>query len=278
MSSPKPEVTIITIGHSVRQELQRFLPAVEEHAGVPFEVIYVDNASTDDTLDWLRETHPDVTVIELQENVWDGARNPALSRARGRFTMFLDSDALLTPNALPAMVEAMDEHPQWGLIGPRLVYPDGTLQLSCRRFPPRLLPLMRRPPLSWLLEDSRPVQRHLMADADHTRTRPVLYMISACLLFRTEIGRQIGPLDETIGLGGSADVDWGLRWSTTGMSGIYFPGATVIHDYRRTSNKTPLSRDAWRHLRAFVRLQWKYRGQRRSLIRLADQLDQSVSS
>jgi GT2 family glycosyltransferase len=278
MSDPGPEVSIITIGHSVRHELERFLPAVEEHAGVPFEVIYADNASTDDTLAWLRENHPEVTVIELQENVWDGARNPALRRARGRYTMFLDSDALLTPNALPIMVEAMDEHPQWGLIGPRLTYPDGTLQLSCRRFPPRLLPLMRRPPLSRLLGDSRPVRSHLMADVDPTQTRPVLYMISACLLFRTELARQIGPLDEAIGLGGTADVDWGLRWSTAGMSGIYFPGATVIHDYRRTSSKSPLSRGAWRHLKAFVRLQWKYRRQRRSLIRLADQLDRSVSS
>lgn len=273
-----PEVSVITIGHSVRHELERSLPALERHAGVPIEVFYVDNASTDGTVEWLKRDHSHVQVVELDQNIWCAARNYAIPRARGRYTMFIDSDALLTADALPEMVKAMDEHPSWGLIGPRLVYPDGTLQLSCRRFPPRLLPLARRPPLARWFEDSDVVRRHLMADDDHSRTRPVLYMLGACVVFRTAAGQGLGPLDRIIAMGGCDDQDWGPRWWKVGLEVVYFPRATVIHDYRRMSARNPLSQAAWRHLRAFVRVQRKYRRQRGQLIGLQDRLDRMALS
>ena len=70
-----------------------------------------------------------------------------------------------------------------------------SLQRSCRRFPPLLLPLLRRPPLARIFEQRRTVRRHLMADFDHDRARPVLYLLGACQLFRTELARRAGPFD-----------------------------------------------------------------------------------
>ena len=157
-----PEVSVVVIAHSVREELERCFASIDAHADMPVEVILVDNASTDDTREWVRAEHPEVRLVELPENIGAAARDEALPLVRGRYAMFLDSDAALTAGALPAMVEALDERPEWGLIGPRLEYDDGSLQLSCRRFPPRSLPLLRRPPLARLLEDSRPVRHHLM--------------------------------------------------------------------------------------------------------------------
>jgi N-acetylglucosaminyl-diphospho-decaprenol L-rhamnosyltransferase len=268
-----PTVTIVIIGHSVKHELGICLASIENHADVPVEVIYVDNASDDGTGDWLRAGHPEVEVIELPENVWDSARNPGLSRARGRYTMFLDSDTSLTPGALPAMVTAMDEHPDWGLMGPRLANEDGSLQLSTRRFPSPLLPLWRRPPLSRFMEDSGAVRQHLMEDQDHDLVRGVVYVIGACQFFRTDLGREFGGMDVAIGKGGAADVDWCLRFWKAERPVVYFPRATVEHRYRRTSAKTPFSRHAMRHLWSFALLQWEYRGEQRALRRLADRLD-----
>lgn len=266
-------MTIVIIGRSVKHELGVCLDSIESHAGVPTEVVYVDNASDDGTPEWLRAEHPEVDLIELPENVWDSARNPGLMRARGRYTMFLDSDALLTPGALPAMVAAMDAHPDWGLVGPRLVHEDGSLQLSTRRFPSALLPLWRRPPLNRLMEDSEAVRLHLMEDQDHERVRGVVYVIGACQLFRTELGREFGGMDVAIGKGGAADVDWCLRFWDAGKEVVYFPEATVEHRYRRTSAKTPFSKHAMRHLWSFALLQWRYRRQRGELKQLADRLD-----
>jgi N-acetylglucosaminyl-diphospho-decaprenol L-rhamnosyltransferase len=268
----QPEVTIVVVAHSVRPELERCLASIESHAGVPVETVLVDNASTDDTREWARATHPEVELVELAENVGVAARDHGLRRARGRYTMFLDSDAELTPGALPAMVAALDEHSDWGLIGPKLVSEDGALQLSCRRFPPLLLPFLRRPPLDRVFEDSRMVRRHLMADVDHERARPVLYVLGACQLFRTELARRAGPFENRIFFGPD-DIDWCIRIRDAGGEVVYFPEATVVHRYRRMTLHAPVSRAAWRHLTAYFGFQWRYRHRRRELFRLGEELD-----
>lgn len=273
----RPEVSIIVIAHSVRDELERCFRSIERHAGLPVEVILVDNASTDGTSEWVAGEHPSVRLIRLDENIGAAARDEALPLARGRYTMFLDSDAVLTQDALPTMVAALDHHPDWGLVGPRLVYDDGSLQLSCRRFPPLLLPLLRRPPLDRFLEGSAPVRRHLMADDDHGRTRAVLYVIGACQLFRTTLARRVGEFDRRTFLGWS-DADWCLRIRAAGGEVVYLPEATVVHSYRRLTTRRPVSRAAWRQLGSHLRFQLKYRRDRRELIRLERDLDRRATA
>lgn len=270
-------MTIVIVAHSVRHELERCLASIEEHAALPVETILVDNASTDDTRAWVRRAHTHVEVVELPRNIGVAARDHGLRRARGTYTMFLDSDAALTAGALPALVGALEEHPEWGLVGPKLVYDDGELQLSTRRYPPLSLPLLRRPPLSRFFEDGRIVRRHLMADADHTRARPVLYVLGACQLFRTSLARIAGPFDDSVFLGWD-DADWCFRIRDAGGEIVYFPEATVIHSYRRLTSKKPVSRAAWKQLRAHASFQWRYLPRRRELMRLADRLDRAAEA
>ncbi len=275
------DVTIVIIAHSVRPELERCLDSIRRHAAVPVETILVDNGSTDDTCVWVRSEHPEVTLIDLGRNLGEAARDHGLRRSATRYTMFLDSDAALTAGALPAMVDALDEQPEWGLIGPRLVYDDGTLQPSCRRFPPLALPLMRRPPLARFFEHRASVGRHLMADFAHDRTRPVLYLISACHLFRTSLARIAGPFNPRIPSGwaiGWADADWCLRIRDAGGEIVFFPEATVVHSYRRATTRRPVSGAALRQFRYFLDFQWKYRHRRRELKALADELDRRAAA
>jgi GT2 family glycosyltransferase len=268
----EPVVTIVVVAHSVLAELERCLGSIAQHAEVPVRTILVDNASTDGTRDWVADAHPEVEVVALPENLGVAARDHGLRRAASRYTMFLDSDAALTEGALPALVEALDAHPGWGLLGPRLVYDDGSLQMSCRRFPPLGLPLYRRPPFDRVFEHRATVQRHLMADFDHRHTRPVLYVLGACQLFRTDLARRAGPFDDRVFLGWD-DADWCFRIRDAGGEIVYFPDATVIHSYRRKTRQEPVSRAAWRQFRAFFYFQRTYRRRRRELIELADDLD-----
>jgi GT2 family glycosyltransferase len=267
-----PEVTVVIVAHSDRDELERCVGSIREFAGLPTQTVLVDNASTDDTVAWVRENHAGVEIIELEGNIGVAARQHGLDHARAPLTLFLDSDAALTPGALPTMVEALDRNPGWGLIGPRLVGDDGELQLSCRRFPPRSLPLVRRPPLSWLLGDSKLVRRHLMADIDHNHARPVLYVVGACQLFRTSLAGAAGPFPSSIFLGPD-DIEWCIRIRDAGGEVVYLPEATVIHRYKRRSRASPLSRVAIRHLRAFAAFQWRYRKRRSELIALQEEMD-----
>jgi N-acetylglucosaminyl-diphospho-decaprenol L-rhamnosyltransferase len=272
--SPKaPDVTVIVVAHDVREEVLACLGSVEEHAApVTAEVVLVDNASRDGTAEAVAEAFPRTEVVPLAANVGVAARNAGLRRARGRLRMFLDSDARLTAGALPELVAFMDAHPEVGLVGPRLVYEDGTLQLSARRFPPRLLPVMRRPPLGKLFEDSAAVRRHLMADDRHDLTREVEYVLGACQLFTAEAQAAAGEIDPGIFFGPD-DVDWCLRIRRTGLQVVYHPAATVVHGYRRTSAAKPASRIALRQLAAFARFQWTWRRERARLVQEGHEMD-----
>lgn len=267
-----PDVSIIVVAHSVRDELERCFESIERHAGVDVQVILVDNASTDDTRTWVSRAHPQVELVALERNIGVAAREYGLKKALGRYTMFLDSDAALTQGALPALVAALDENPEWGLVGPQLVNDDGTLQRSCRRYPPLLLPLLRRPPLAWAFEGRATVRRHLMADFAHDRVRPVLYLLGACQLFRTELARTAGEFDQHVFLGWD-DADWCFRIRDAGGQVVFVPGATVIHSYRRLTRRRPLSRAALRQLGAFFHFQRLYWKRRRQLIGLERLLD-----
>lgn len=261
-----PDVSAIIIGHDVRDEILHCLGSLRDHAdGLRIQAIVVDNASSDGTAEAVRAAFPDAEVLRLDHNANVVARNAGLERARGRHRMFIDSDAALTPNALGAMVGLLDEDPTIGLVGPRLVYHDGRLQLSCRRYPPVLLPILRRPPLGRWLERGRTVRHHLMADEPHDRRRRVEYVLGACQVFRAEAQAAVGGTDRRIWFGHD-DADWCFRIREAGWSVVYEPAAVVVHEYRRTSAKRPLSRFALRQLQAHLWFQVKWARRRAALI------------
>jgi GT2 family glycosyltransferase len=200
-----------------------------------------------------------------------GARVRALDGLRTPYTMFLDSDAALTAGALPTMVRHLEENPGWGLVSPRLVHDDGTLQRSCRRYPPLTLPLLRRPPLGRWLENGRAARHHLMADFDHDRTRPVLYSIGACHLFRTSLVPAARPFPQ-IEIGWD-DTEWCFRLRDQGAEIVFVHDATVIHSYRRATNRRPVRWKSVRQMANFVDFQRRHWARRRELIALGDELD-----
>lgn len=260
------EVSIIVIAHDVREEVHACLRSVAEHAGpVSVETILVDNGSGDGTVDSVRERFPDTRIVALDRNEGGSARNHGMRIATGRYLMFLDSDALLTPGALANLVAFMDSRPDVGLVGPKLVYTNGDPQPSARRFPPLALPLLRRPPLGRWLEDGRAVRRHLMLDVPVGGTREAEYVIGAAQLFSRAAQQATGELDPRIPFA-PEDIDWCLSIREAGFKIAYRPEATVIHAYRRTTAQHPISRQALDHLYGFAYFQWKWRKRRKRLI------------
>jgi N-acetylglucosaminyl-diphospho-decaprenol L-rhamnosyltransferase len=261
-----PDVTAIIICHNVREEVLACLDALHAHAtGLEVEIVVVDNASTDGTAEAVENAYPDCRTIRLSRNEGLPARNHGLRRARGRYRMFIDSDALVRPGALRTLVGVLEEDPQIGLVGPRLIYPDGRLQLSTRRYPPVLLPLLRRPPLGRFFEQRATIRRHLMADDPHDSRRRVEYVIGACQVFRADAQRAAGEIDRHIWFGHD-DADWCFRIRSAGYDIVYVPEAEVVHDYRRTSARRPVSTFALRQLAAHAYFQWKWRRARRRLM------------
>lgn len=262
------DVTVVIIARDVRDEVLACLTSIDEHAGAQIvQVVYVDNGSSDATPDAVAGARPATEVVRLDRNEGGSARNHGIRLARGRHRMFLDSDALLTSGALDELVAFLDGHPEVGLVGPRLVYPDGGPQPSARRFPPPYLPFLRRPPLRRFFDDGPTVRRHLM-DAEMRqepdRTREVEYVIGACQMFSAAAQRAAGELDPRIPFA-PEDIDWCVSIRRAGFLIAYHPAATVVHGYRRTTASAPVSRQALEHLYGFGYFLWKRRSVWREL-------------
>jgi GT2 family glycosyltransferase len=273
LRSGRTDVSIVVVASNVREEVLACWDSVHRHAGdLTVEGILVDNGSVDGTPEAVAQRFPEVKVVRRPTNEGVAARSYGLAAATGRMRMFLDSDARLTNGALTLLVHFLDEKPSVGLVGPKLVYPDGSLQLSTRRYPPLLLPLLRRPPLAAILGDSRPVRWHLMADERHDLTREVEYVLGACQLFTAEAQAAAGDIDREI-FYGPDDADWCFRVRMAGFKVAYLPAAEVVHEYRRSTASRPVSRLAWKHLRAFVRFHRRWWPHRRRLIEEGREMD-----
>jgi N-acetylglucosaminyl-diphospho-decaprenol L-rhamnosyltransferase len=172
--------------------------------------------------------------------------------------LLLNPDSLVLEGSLDTLVAFMDEHPDVGICGPKVRFPDGRIQLSCRRFPTWRSALARRTPLRSFMQRSRLNTDHLMADVDHDRVQEVDWMIGACLLARRAAIDQVGLLDEGFFLY-VEDIDWCYRMWQGGWRVVYVPTAQVVHHLQAVSERRWLTRRTLIHYSSIARFLWKHR-------------------
>lgn len=195
------------------------------------EVILVDNASDDGTIEWVEATYPGVRVIANEANVgFARANNQGIECSTGRHVLLLNPDTEVYPDALEAMVSFLDAHPQVGVVGCRLLNPDGGLQYSWRRGAPLLVWAAARMVGAEGALARRHVRRMVwdIACAAPGEAVPVEEIMGACLMTRREVLEQVGGLDETIFMS-LEDSDFCLRVARAGWQVAYLPGPAVVH-------------------------------------------------
>ncbi len=207
---------------------------------IDYEIIVVDNSSHDGTVEMIREEFPSVKIIESAVNCgYAAGNNLGIKQATGKYIMILNPDVSIMNNSLDVMYRFMEEHPTVGLIGPKLINPDGTTQASCRTFPSwQTLLLYRRTPLGRLHGPRQKLRRHLMLDFDHSHNRAVDWMIGACFFARTDAMKKVGLLDERFFLY-LEDVDWCRRFWQSGYQVYYVADAEMVHYHQRISAVNP---------------------------------------
>jgi GT2 family glycosyltransferase len=249
-----PEVSVVVVAWRSRERVLRCFRSLAEHAGLPYEAIIVDDGSGDGTPEAVRDAFPEAHVIAKARNEGLAAgRNSALPLVQGRLVLMLDADTEVRPGALSALAGVLDARPEVGLVAPKLVYPNGALQLSCFRYPPFLQPFIRRGPYARLNPDPPVHRRHLMKDFDHASARPVVWVLGAAQMWRADLPGLIGRFDEQISSYGGEDVDWCLRVWAHGLQVRYVPEAEVVHEFQKVTRKRLYGRQSWR---AFV--DWYY--------------------
>jgi len=255
------DVSVVIATWNMRDMLRDLLRSVKEKTqGVQYEIIVVNNASTDGTTEMIQSEFPDVKLVQnLRNEGVARARNTGFRIATGRYILLLDADTLLKEDTLGKLVRFADTHPDAGIVGCRLVFPDGNTQPSCRRYPTPLALLMRRLARFRFARESRWLRSHEMGDWDHGETRDVDYVIGACQLIRREALQQVGELDTAI-FYGPEDVDFCIRMYRSGWRVYYYPDTSIIHYEQRMTKRKPLSRISFLHLKGIIHLFWKYRG------------------
>ncbi len=241
MNQTQPlELSICIVSWNVRDDLLACLDSIYSGAGdLSVEVIVVDNASADDTALATAQRYPQVRVIENEDNRGFAAGcNQGIEQATGRYILLLNPDTLVPPEAPQQMVNFADQHPEAGIIGPKLLYPDGRLQYSCRHFPTITAAIFRNTFFGRVMPRAASVADYLMSDWDHNEVRKVDWVSGACMLLRRELIEQIGLLDEQF-FWGSEDVDYCWRAHKAGWQVLYTPQPEIIHAVGRSSNQFP---------------------------------------
>ncbi|HST04979.1 MAG TPA: glycosyltransferase [Chloroflexia bacterium] len=193
------------------------------------EVVVVDNASTDDSVPMLRRDFPDVRVIELAENTGFAAGNNAGLRAsRGGYVLFLNPDTIAQPLSIAALGDYMDNHPDVGIAGPRLLNADGTTQSSRRRFPTLTTSLIESTPLQPLFGNVQALRRFYVLDRSDEEEQHVDWLSGAALMCRRSALEQTGPFDPGYFMF-SEEVDLCRRMVGAGWQVAYVPQAQITH-------------------------------------------------
>lgn len=252
------DLSICIVSWNCRDDLLNCLESLREGAaGASSEIILVDNASRDGTVEAVAHAFPQVDIIPNAENAGFARANvQAMAVARGRYLLLLNPDTLAPPGALAELLRFADDHPEAGVVGPRLVYGDGSLQASCRCFPTIQAALFRNTFLGRLFPHARASACYLMEDWDHGSVRAVDWISGACMLVRREAYEQVGGLDTGF-YWGSEDVDYCWRMHHAGWQVLYTPTPVITHLVGRSTDKAVI-KTIVRHHRSMYRLYSKH--------------------
>lgn len=198
------------------------------------EVIVVDNSPLMRVHEMLRKEFPEVRVIVTDRNLgFGGGMNLALDQASGRYLFVFNPDIATFDGQIDVLVEFMDAHPDVGMVGPKLLNPDRSLQLSSYVFiDPWIIPFRRVPILRSMSFAKRRVAHYLMADWDHGDTRDVDYLLGAAMLVRKEAYKVVGGFDPAFFVY-FEDQDWCRRFWKANWRVVYHPDAWFVHYHRR---------------------------------------------
>jgi GT2 family glycosyltransferase len=234
------DVSIVVVAWNVKRLLSECLQSVySETTGLEFEIIYVDNGSSDGSVQMVRDRFPRVIVIENPDNKgFIRANNQAIEIARGRYVLLLNSDTIILQNAIAKVVEFADQHTDAAVVGCRVLNPDHTLQGNCFRFYSTLNMLFDALLLSRTFPNSRLFGRKTYGGWAYDSAREVDVVVGCFSLVRKEAITQVGMMDETFFVYGD-DIDWCWRFAKAGWKIWFTPVAEIIHYGGQTTRQAP---------------------------------------
>ena len=227
------KLSIVIPTYNAHEWIQGCIDSIRLHrpkAPGGYEIIVVDDLSTDDTVAVVRAQYPDVRLYANGKNVGFGKTvNVGLTAAAGDYILVLNNDTWMHEGALDAMIAFLDTHPDAGIVGPKVLSGDGSLQQQCRRrIPTPAAALLYFTGVAGMFPKNPNVAGYLMTAADETKTTEVDSVSGACLMVRRAVLETIHGFDPEYYLYGE-DMDFCWRTKLAGWKVVYHPDAVITH-------------------------------------------------
>ncbi len=240
------DLAIVIVNYNVEALLRRCLQSIFDSIGdVSYAVCVVDNNSPDTSVQMVRDEFPQAHLIANTDNPgYSTANNQGIRFINSaydslpRYCLLLNPDTEVMPNTLADSVKYMDRNPGVGVMGPKLMLPNGSLDMACRRsFPSPEVSFYRMLGLSTLFPKSETFGRYNLTFLDEDELAEVDSVVGAFMLVRQTAMQQVGLLDEQFWMYGE-DLDWAKRIKDRGWQVIYNPHILTLHVKRASSRQS----------------------------------------
>lgn len=242
------DLAVVIVNYNVSELLRHCLHSVfDSKHSLTVAVCVVDNNSPDESASMVRQNFPRVQLIENNNNVgYPAANNQGMmllgvnhreASKRPRYVLLLNPDTEVPSDAFANLVSYLDRNQEVGVVGPKLIMPDGKLDLACRRsFPTPEISFYRMSGLSRIFPHSRQFGRYNMTFLDEDQLSEVDSVVGACMMVRRSAIEKVGLMDERFWMYGE-DLDWAKRIKDAGWKVVYYPEVTVLHVKRASSRQ-----------------------------------------
>lgn len=232
------DLSIIIVNYNVKEFLENLLHSIfKATKTISTEIIVIDNASDDGSVELIKSKFPSVNLIDSQVNLgFSKANNLGLKIAKGKYLLLLNPDTIVQEDTFTSMIEFMEKNPDAGMAGCKILNPDGSIQLGCRRsFPGPWTSFCKVTGLSSLFPNSKIFARYNLTYLDENKTYEVDAISGSFMILRKEVYQNIGGLDEDFFMYGE-DLDWCFRVQKSGLK-VYYVHTTQIIHYKGESTK-----------------------------------------
>ncbi len=237
------KLSIIIVSWNVREDLLTCLRSIKENKpSCTFEVIIIDNASIDDTVDMAQKHFSEMKLIINHDNRgFAAANNQGLKISQGEYLLLLNPDTILHPKSLDILVRFLDSNEDVGACGPKLLNADGSTQSSVRCFPSFRGALHRHTAFKFVGIFKGEYRKWLMYDFKNDKQRDVDQVMGAALMVRRSVTEQVGVMDERFFIY-YEEVDLCYRIKQAGWRILYIPQAVITHLGGSSSAQIPVSK------------------------------------
>ena len=252
-------ISIIIVNYNTAGLVKNCIKSIYRHIGdVSHEIIVVDNNSSDEIGKMLKKRFSSVKFYRTNKNLgYGGGNNIGIKKAIGKYIAILNPDIVIKEQTFQRMYGFMEDNSDIGVIGPKLISPNGDIQHTRCRFPDFLTPIYRRTPLKKLKNIKSKIDNYTTRDITYNKTTETDWIFGAFLFIRKSAIDKVGMFDKRFFLG-FEDADLCRRFWDNNYRVVYFSNTTVVHYPHRLSKKNIFSRPIREHTLSWLRYFKKY--------------------